>query len=210
MTSIENLAAQTRQFRFEIGGMTCASCVRHVEQALERVPGVVDASVNLATESAAVTTDGSADAAALIAAVTDAGYDARPAQEHRDTAAADADDARETRYVVIAALLALPLVAPMLSSLAGYHWMPPGWMQLLLATPLQFWLGARFYRAAWTALRNRTANMDLLIALGTSAAYGLSLYNLAAVEPHAQHLYFETSAVLIALVLAGKWLERRA
>lgn len=210
MTSLENLAAQTREFRFAIGGMTCASCVRHVEQALERVPGVLDASVNLATESAAVRTDGSIDAAALVAAVADAGYDARAAQDHRDDAAAAVDDARETRHVVIAAMLALPLVVPMLASLAGRHWMPPGWLQLLLATPLQFWLGARFYRAGWTALRNRTANMDLLIALGTSAAFGLSLYNLAAVESHAQHLYFETSAVLIALVLAGKWLERRA
>lgn len=210
VTTLENLAAQAREFRFAIGGMTCASCVRHVEQALERVPGVLDASVNLATESAAVHTDGSADAAALIAAVADAGYDARVAQESSADVAAVADDTRETRHVVVAALLALPLVAPMLASLAGAHWMPPGWLQLALATPLQFWLGARFYRAAWTALRHRTANMDLLIALGTSAAYGLSLYNLAAVEPHAQHLYFETSAVLIALVLAGKWLERRA
>jgi Cu+-exporting ATPase len=209
MPSIETLAAQTREFRFAIGGMTCASCVRHVEQAFARVPGVVDASVNLATESATVHTDGSADTAALVAAVVDAGYEARPAQSagSDDTAAADA---RETRHVVIAALLALPLVAPMLAELAGVHLMPPGWVQLALATPLQFWLGARFYRAAWSALTHRSANMDLLIALGTSAAYGLSVYNLVAVEPHAQHLYFETSAVLIALVLLGKWLERRA
>jgi Cu+-exporting ATPase len=95
--------------------------------------------------------------------------------------------------------------------LFGQHWMLPGWAQLLLATPVQFWLGARFYRAGWRALKARTGNMDLLVALGTSAAYGLSVYQLIRHAGHeGMHLYFEASAAVITLVLLGKWLETRA
>ncbi|HTN67798.1 MAG TPA: copper-translocating P-type ATPase, partial [Burkholderiaceae bacterium] len=113
--------------------------------------------------------------------------------------------------VAAAALLSLPLVAPMLGMPFGFDWMLPGWLQLALATPVQFWLGARFYRAGWKALRARSGNMDLLVALGTSAAYGLSLYLLLAHGEHAgMHLYFESSAMVITLVLLGKWLETRA
>ena len=93
----------------------------------------------------------------------------------------------------------------------GVDWMLPGWLQLVLATPVQFWLGARFYRAGWKALRAGTGNMDLLVALGTSAGYGLSLYLLLRTRGHGMpHLYFEASAVVITLVLLGKWLEARA
>jgi Cu+-exporting ATPase len=110
--------------------------------------------------------------------------------------------------VAVAAALSLPLLAPMLAAAAGLHLMLPGWLQLLLATPVQFWLGARFYRAGWKALRAGSGNMDLLVALGTSAAYFLSLWLLFT---HASpHLYFESSALVITLVLLGKWLERRA
>ena len=111
--------------------------------------------------------------------------------------------------VALAILLSLPLVAPMLGSLAGAHWMLPGWLQLALATPVQFWLGARFYRAGWKALRAGSGNMDLLVAVGTSAAYGLSVY-LLLTRADAMHLYFEASAVVISLVLLGKFLEARA
>ena len=113
--------------------------------------------------------------------------------------------------VAAAALLSLPLVLPMLAAPFGHDLMLPGWLQLALATPVQFWLGARFYRAGWKALRAGSGNMDLLVALGTSAAYGLSLYLLVTRGAQAgSHLYFESSAVVITLVLLGKWLEGRA
>ncbi|MGZ5112174.1 MAG: copper-translocating P-type ATPase [Usitatibacter sp.] len=111
--------------------------------------------------------------------------------------------------VAIAGALSLPLVLPMIAGLFGAHWMLPAWIQWLLATPVQFWIGARFYRAGWKALVAGTGNMDLLVALGTSAAYGLSAWG-ALSGAGAPHLYFEASAVVITLVRLGKWLEARA
>ena len=183
-----------------IDGMTCASCVGRVEAALAKVPGVIEAQANLATESARVKAlAGTARPEALIAAVRAAGYDARSAEGTAPKAAAD----REPITVAIALLLAAPFLIDMIFSLGL-----PVWAQLALATPLQFILGARFYRGAWRAARARTANMDTLVALGTSAAYGLSLWLWLA--GHGHHLYFEAGAVVIALVLLGKWLETRA
>jgi Cu+-exporting ATPase len=194
---------------FDIAGMTCASCVARVEKALKAVPGVREASVNLATEKASVSGPG-LDPAAVIAAVGKAGYEARPADSVRPTPA----PARRLPAwwpVAVSALLSLPLMAPMAARLAGFDWMLPGWLQLALATPVQFWLGARFYKAGWKALRAFSGNMDLLVAIGTSAAYGLSAWLL---WQHGgdgtTHLYFESSAVVITLVLLGKWLEGRA
>ena len=196
----------------EIEGMTCASCVARVEKALLRVPGVVGAEVNLATERAQVTRlAGSAPLADLLAAVQRAGY---VAHEHRDdaapSAAVTAPWLSDGRRVLLAALLSAPLALPMLGDLFGQHWMLPGWLQLLLATPVQFWLGARFYRAGWAALRAGSGNMDLLVALGTSAAFGLSVFTLWASADAMPALYFESAAVVITLVLFGKWLETRA
>jgi Cu+-exporting ATPase len=189
-----------------ISGMTCASCAGRVEKALRAVPGVVDASVNLATERATVYGLGSAPAPdALVAAVQKAGYGASVGPAPDAPAPARLP---ETWEIAIAALLTLPLLAPMLAELAGLHLMLPGALQFALATPVQFWIGARFYRAAWKALRARSGNMDLLVALGTSAAYGLSLFQWLG-EGQA-HLYFEASAVVITLVRLGKWLEARA
>ncbi|MEW7849877.1 heavy metal translocating P-type ATPase [Massilia aurea] len=190
-----------------IDGMTCASCVARVEKALASVPGVTGASVNLATEKARI--DGTAPATALVAAVGAAGYTAR--LETPDAPAAVVKATSPAPWpVVIAALLSIPLVLPMLLAPFGVDAMLPGWLQWLLATPVQFWLGARFYRAGWGALRAGAGNMDLLVAIGTSAAYGLSLYLLLTPSGHASHLYFESSAVVITLVLLGKWLEGRA
>jgi len=190
----------------DISGMTCASCVARVEKALKAVPGVRDASVNLATERAAVQGDG-LDLAAIVAAVEQAGYAARPTGSGKTEAPAAAG--LPTWWpVAVAALLSAPLIAPMLLSPFGIDWMLPGWLQLLLATPVQFWLGARFYRAGWKAVRAGAGNMDLLVAIGTSAAYFLSLYQL--LNGGGGHLYFESSAVVITLVLLGKWLEGRA
>ncbi len=190
-----------------VSGMTCASCAGRVERALRTVPGVVDASVNLATERATVYSQGRAVAPEqLIAAVEKAGYAA--SNGVAGPAAGHAPALPEAWQIAIAALLTLPLMAPMLASLFGVHLMLPGWLQFALATPVQFWIGARFYRAAWKALRAGSGNMDLLVALGTSAAYGLSLYQW--LWTGEAHLYFEAAAVVITLVRLGKWLEARA
>ena len=201
-----------------IGGMTCASCVGRVERALRKVPGVQDATVNLATESAriAYTVPDGTDAAALPAlvrrAVRNAGYEPR---------AADANDAPEDASpwagflpVAVGLALSAPLVLPMLGDLFGQHWMLPAWAQFALATPVQFILGARFYKAGWAAAKALSGNMDLLVAVGTSAGWGLSMW-LWLTAPtdhpgHVPHLYFEASAVVVTLVLLGKWLEARA
>ena len=192
----------------QIEGMTCASCVARVEKALQKVPGVVSASVNLATERATVAALPAVAVSALEAAVAKAGYAAKDVQQVQPQAGK-----RLPAWwpVAVGAALTLPLVAPMLLRPFGLEWMPGGWLQLALATPVQFWLGWRFYRAGWKALRAGTGNMDLLVALGTSAAWGLSLYLLLRQSGQgAPHLYFEASAAVITLVLLGKWLEGRA
>jgi P-type Cu+ transporter len=210
-------AAPTQLLTLAVQGMTCASCVGRVEKALAQVPGVVEASVNLATETAQVRLRGRGDEAAqiatLVAAVVAAGYQATKAS---DDGAAPVPRARlgEGARVLIAALLSAPLIGPMLllpfaGAGAMHAAMPPALWQWLLATPVQFVLGARFYRAGWGALRAGTGNMDLLVSMGTSAAYGLSLWQWLVVgDEHT--LYFESSAVVITLVLLGKWLEARA
>ncbi len=194
-----------------IDGMTCASCVGRVERALLKVPGVRSAAVNLASERAHVEVLGTPDPAALIQAVGAAGYHATASSERRPAADAERRLQRERWAVIAALLLAAPLVLPMFAELFGQHWMLPAWIQFLLATPVQFVLGARFYVAGWKAVRAGAGNMDLLVAIGTSAGYGLSLYQWWA-TPAGQmpHLYFEASAVVIALVLLGKYLESRA
>ncbi len=207
MTQI-NSSQQT--YDIGIGGMTCASCVMRVEKALKKVPGVDQASVNLATESAHVTVSGMATSeGTLRRAIRDAGYE--------PLASADTESMKPSSPwagfapVAWGLLLSVPLVLPMLGDLAGRHWMLPAWLQFVLATPVQFILGARFYKAGWHALKALTGNMDLLVAIGTSAGWLLSVWLwLTAHEGHAPHLYFEGSAVVITLVLLGKWLEARA
>jgi Cu+-exporting ATPase len=195
-----------KKLDLEVRGMTCASCVARVEKALGVVEGVTEVEVNLASETARVHTRLDADIAPLVKALQRAGFEgnARETQAQQ----ASSGSAWPAFALIASALLSLPLMAPMLGELVGWHWMLPGWLQALLATPVQFVFGARFYRAAWPALRAGSGNMDLLVALGTSAAYGLSHYLL--VSGHSAHLYFEASAVVITLVLLGKWLEGRA
>jgi Cu+-exporting ATPase len=199
-------------FDLPITGMTCASCAGRVERALRKVPGVKNATVNLANERAHVEVLEQIDPANLIAAVDKAGYGASLEQDH---AVQEADQKKrhdnERWHLILAIALALPLILPMLLQPLGVHWMLPAWVQFLLATPVQFFLGARFYVAAWKAVRAGAGNMDLLVALGTSAGYGLSLYQwLIAMPGSMPHLYFEASAVVIALVLLGKYLESSA
>jgi len=193
-----------------IAGMSCASCVGRVERALLAVPGVLEVAVNLASGQARVQrVAGAAPAAALAAAAKRAGYEA---DEVRDDAAPALRRRHDEGWkVALAALLSAPLMLPMLGALFGAHWMLPPLLQWLLATPVQFWLGARFYRAGWKAALAGSGNMDLLVAIGTSAAYGLSLVMLWQGSAGAMpHLYFESAAVVITLVLFGKWLEARA
>lgn len=189
-----------------VAGMTCASCVNRVERALRKVPGVAEASVNLATESARVSyAPAEGMEAQLRRAVRNAGYEPRAAEAgtHGEVSAWSG-----FAPVALGLLLSLPLVLPMIGELFGRHWMLPAWLQFLLATPVQFGLGARFYRAGWHALKAGTGNMDLLVAIGTTAGWGLSVWLWLA--QGSQQLYFEASALVVTLVLLGKWLEARA
>jgi Cu+-exporting ATPase len=214
------------RFSFPVEGMTCSACATRVEKALRRLPGIVEANVNLALERADIeviagtsTLQDLADAverAGYHAAVTSASDEqARVEEEHR--AREQAALRRDLWQLIAAALLTAPLVAQMithfqaLSGIGGpmLHLSP--WLELALATPVQFIIGARFYRGAWKALKNRSGNMDVLVVMGTTAAYGYSVYLLATLgDAAAGKLYFEASAVIITLVLLGKFMEARA
>ncbi len=187
-----------------IGGMTCASCVRRVEKALGKVPGVHTVSVNLATEKATIHADASVSREQLVAAVTKAGYEATVIEA--ETQAADSGNRHDLATVLLSALLTLPLILPML----GVPITLGAWGALVLASVVQFVFGARFYIGGYKALRALEGNMDLLVALGTSAAWGLSVYEMLAHPGQPAQMYFESSAVVITLVRFGKWLEARA
>jgi len=192
-----------------IGGMTCASCVARVEKALKKVPGVQEATVNLATESARVVISPGEDVQArLRRAVRDAGYDPRAADATVSTE--QASPWAGFSPVGFGLLLSLPLMLPMVGELFGRHWMLPAWLQFALATPVQFVLGWHFYRAGWHALKALSGNMDLLVSIGTSAGWALSMWLWLTSAPGAVvHLYFEGSAWVVTLVMLGKWLEVR-
>ena len=202
-----NVPRETRDLA--ITGMTCATCAGRIEAALSSVPGVTRVDVNLASERATVESMvGFLRPATLISAVRAAGYEAEliTGDRERDRQLLAAEDRRlghEKRRAIAAIALSTPLLLPMFGAPL------PGWLALLLATPVQFVIGGRFYAGAWKALRARTGNMDLLVSLGTSAAYFYSLY-LLLFGPTGSHLYFEAGAVVIALVVLGKWLEARA
>ncbi len=180
--------------------MTCAACVTRVERVLARVPGVASAEVNLATNRARVRGAGALDPAALEAAVAKAGYAAHPVT----------DAFNEAATLPMRLIMAAVLTAPMLVTMPfGHAAMLPGWLQLLLAVPVQTWVAWPFYRASWLGLRGFYGGMDLLVVLGTAAAFLLSCYNLALNGAHAA-LYFESAATVITLVLLGRYLEARA
>lgn len=202
-----------RSASLDVSGMTCAGCAGRVERALAAAPGVISAEVNLALEQARVAyVPGATDPAALARAATEAGYPARPAAEGAAPAAPDRDDARRERAELIAsAALTLPFVVQMISMQVDPALRMPGWLEPLLAAPVLFGFGRRFFRGAWGALRARSANMDTLVALGASAAFFYSLVMLLGhAGPGHPHLYFEAAAVIVTLVLAGKALEARA
>ena len=187
-----------------VSGMTCAACATRIEKVLKRLPGVAEANVNLATEVARIDGDDRVTRDAVAEAIHKAGYGVRAEGRRPDESA---ELRREFISILIGAMLTSPLAAPMLGAMFDRHVMLPALWQFALAFPVQFWLGAPFYLGAWKALRGGTANMDVLVALGTSAAFGLSFYLMLGGEIH---FYFETAAVIIVLVRLGKWLESRA
>lgn len=201
-----------RVVEFSIGGMTCAACSTRLEKVLNRQPGM-QANVNLASERARVRLLGVTDEAAVLAAVAKAGFvaevvDAQTRQ--REKAEKLRIYHREIRLFWIAVALSLPLVGQMFFMFGehGHQNELPRWLQLLLATPVQFWIGWRFYDGAFKALRGGGANMDVLVALGTTMAWGFS--TVVTVFGLPEHVYFEGGAAVITLVLLGKLLEARA
>ena len=203
---------RSRVVEFSIGGMTCAACSARLEKVLNRQQGM-QANVNLPAERARVRLAPGIDVAAVVAAVAKAGFTATPVDQHtreREKARKKAVYRSEVRHFVIAAGLTLPLLAQMFAmfGVSPAHGELGRWLQLALATPVQFWIGWRFYAGAYTALRGGGANMDVLVALGTSMAWGFSAA--VTVFDLDQHVYFEGSAAVITLVLLGKLLEARA
>jgi len=206
-----------RTYELAITGMTCASCVGRVEKALLKVSGVIKAEVNLGNEHARVTAQaGAASVADLIQAVQKTGFGASAltgddAEHKEEERQATIKARRDLGVVTGSALLTLPFFIAMASEMSGGSFSLSPLTQLVLATPVQFIAGARFYRPAWAALKAGTGNMDLLVVLGTSAAYWLSVFMMFSPDLGIDgHLYFEAGAAVITLVLLGKLLESRA
>jgi len=215
----------TAEVELPLLGMTCANCAATIERRLKKTDGVLDATVNLASERATVRfAPGATTRADLVAAVRRAGYDVVETAADEDApdaeaAAREAEIAHQQRRLLVGVLFTLPLFLlsmgrdlGLLGAWAGALWVD--WLFLLLATPVQFYVGADYYTGAFKSLRNGSANMDVLVALGSSVAYFYSvavlLFKSAGSMALGHHLYFETSAVIITLIVAGKLLEARA
>jgi len=207
--------ARTEKTTFTVSGMSCASCVSRVEKSLQGLPGVVSVAVNLASNRAVVEHTRDADIAGMLHAVADAGYkmEVVTAEEGRVDTASQREMSELRNQFIFALCVAAVIMLLSMTSALDYAWKP--YLLWTLATPVQFWAGLRFYRGAWGALKHRAADMNTLIAVGTSAAY---LYSVAVVLfPHffaaagiGHGLYFDTSAMIIALILMGRYLESRA
>jgi Cu+-exporting ATPase len=207
---------------FQISGMTCAACSARIEKGLNKLPGIAKATVNLAMETAHVEyIPALVSVNEMVNKVEKLGYKAEPKQEHKDKADYRKKDIKKQKLkLLISAILSLPLLWAMVShfSFTSFIWLPElfmnPWFQLALATPVQFIIGKQFYVGAYKALRNGSANMDVLVALGTSAAYFYSVYltikSLNSGGHHQVEMYYETSAVLITLILLGKLFEALA
>ncbi|MGB4862960.1 MAG: heavy metal translocating P-type ATPase, partial [Tepidiformaceae bacterium] len=195
----------------DITGMTCASCVRRVERALGKVPGVETASVNFASETARVTLASDVAMDSLIAAVTKAGYEAVPSEADSDREGARESHAHRTliQLLVFGALAVPTIVLAMAMDIAGMHINDDprlhGWIVLALATPIQFGLGWRFYRGSWTSLRHMNPNMDVLVALGTSVAFAYSTW--VVISNNHKHMFFDVSAAVLVFITMGKYFE---
>ncbi len=235
MNSSPTSPHQLESFDIAIHGMTCASCVMRVEKAILKVPGVEQAQINLALESARIqyvkpsTLEATASQASgsstevatpplhsevsmqalVMRAVRQAGYE--PSAPNQEFLTQTVSPWQGFSPVAIALLLSFPLVLPMLLSPFGIHFMISPWQQMMLAAPVQFYLGRHFYKGAWASVKAFSGNMDLLVVLGTSSAWILSLWLwLSQPELSMQHLYFESASVVMSLVMLGKWLEGRA
>ncbi|MCP3871326.1 MAG: copper-translocating P-type ATPase [Gammaproteobacteria bacterium] len=208
-------AVPREQFSLEISGMICVACSGRLEKVLARLPGVERVSVNLASERAVVSApEGMIRQSTLIETVKKSGFSATPAvstvqRSAEQRAGRKARDRADLFKLALAVLLTLPLALPMLLMPLGIDAMLPAWIQLVLATPVQFWIGCRFYEGAFKSLRGGAGNMDVLVAMGTTAAWGMSTW-VTLFGGTGGHLYFEASAMVITLVLFGKWMERRA
>ncbi|MGG7565412.1 heavy metal translocating P-type ATPase [Rhodovulum sp. DZ06] len=207
-------AVRETRVALALSGMTCAGCAGRVERALAAAPGVIRASVNLATETADIRiAAGETDAPALIEAVRKAGYDARLEDDGSEAAAEEeaARAARDRNELILGALLTAPMVTTMILMVLGVPAHLPVWAEAALAIPVWAWIGRRFHRGAWAAVKARAGNMDVLVSLGSTAAV---VYSLMMIALHgadaAGRLYFEAAAVIVTLVLFGKWLESRA
>lgn len=209
------------QAKLRISGMTCAACATRIEKGLRRMDGVESAHVNLALEKATVTFDpDKMNGKRIEQKIEQLGYKSLPDEERQTSDHRQREIQQQKRRFIVAAILSFPLLWAMAGHFAwtSFLWVPDlfmnPWFQLALATPVQFWIGGSFYVGAYKALRHQSANMDVLVALGTSAAYFYSVYG--SVEwaqdggHHAPELYFETSAILITLILMGKWFEALA
>ncbi|WEK54058.1 MAG: heavy metal translocating P-type ATPase [Candidatus Cohnella colombiensis] len=216
--------SNTEQASLQLLGMTCAACANRIEKGLSKLEGVTEANVNFALERATVTFDPAVvNMSSFEQKVAKLGYQAIPIMEDQDTSELQEQAAsHHKRKLIVSAVLSLPLLWAMVTHFSFLSWIPmPNlfmnpWFQLALATPVQFYIGGPFYRSAFMALRNRSANMDVLVALGTSAAYFYSLYLTMdwAAQGSMAHdgpeMYYETSAILITLVLLGKFFETLA
>ncbi|MFD0588970.1 heavy metal translocating P-type ATPase [Paenibacillus sp. GCM10027627] len=224
MSEATHLSKDNGQITFDISGMTCAACASRIEKGLNKMPGISQASVNFAMETASVTFSPlEVSVEEMQKKVKQLGYEAALKQEEKRTQEHRSKEVKRHKLTLLfSALLSLPLLWSMVGHFSFTSWMyvpdlfMNPWFQLLLATPVQFYVGAPFYAGAYKALRNRSANMDVLVALGTSAAYFYSLYltiewSLAGASAHhGPSLYYETSAVLITLVVMGKLFETLA
>ncbi|MEW6045039.1 MAG: heavy metal translocating P-type ATPase [Bacillota bacterium] len=220
--AVQSLGYQVRtaEKRYRIQGMSCASCAQAVEKALGRLPAVVTASVNFATETATVEYIGELADDEVIRAVEAQGYRAFPAEGEadREKSAREREIRHQRRMLGLSALFSSPLLLYMFGELVpSLGRILPGllfnpWFQLAMATPVQFVAGWQFYRDSYHTLKNKSANMSVLVAMGTSAAYLYSLVITLAgpLVPGAHHVYFETSAIIITLIILGKYLEALA
>ncbi|ANK38952.1 ATPase P [Staphylococcus equorum] len=208
----------TEKAELDVIGMTCAACSNRIEKVLNRDAGVEHANVNLTTENATIAYNPEMTSIDdLIKKIQKIGYDAKPKQAASEKSSQKEQELKHKRNkLIISAILAAPLLLTMFVHLFGMqipHIFMNPWFQFALATPVQFIIGWQFYVGAYKNLRNGSANMDVLVALGTSAAYFYSLYEMIKwlnLTNYTPHLYFETSAVLITLILFGKYLETRA
>jgi len=212
----------TEKEEFDITGMTCAACATRIEKGLNKLEGVVKANVNLALEKATVEFNGSMlTNTDIIKKVEALGYEAQIIEETKDTSDhRQKEIAKQLKKFIFSAILSFPLLWAMVGhfSFTSFIWVPEmfmnPWVQLALATPVQFIIGSQFYIGAYKALKNKSANMDVLVALGTSAAYFYSLYlsmmSLMEKSAHEVELYYETSSILITLIILGKLFEAKA